>query len=152
MRCHGPTALALRRLFPNDLERFSMRTETINNREHFGKVEMASRAPGNFPVRGTSPECDGTASLRVHHRTRREEQPAKVSLFHMAPPGECDNAGCDRVLTSPCAIQYLMPQAGHREQVSPKNGLKCVKCCLQNTSWLQACSGTLQHRTFGPRR
>lgn len=39
----------------------------------------------------------------------------KGEFVPRGPPGECD-----RVLTSPRAIQYLMPQAGHHEQVSPR--------------------------------
>lgn len=126
------TALALRGLFPNYLKRLSTRAETTNNREHFGKLDTASCALGNFPVQSRDAECKGTPSPRgctaeqVGHQSRQQRGVCSVWLPRA-------RAGCNQVLSSLHGIEYEMPQAGHQEQVSVK---RCVKCCLQNTTGL----------------
>lgn len=86
-------ALALRGLFPNYLKRLSTRAETINNKEHFGKLETASWALGNFPVQSTDAECEGTPSPRgctveqVGHLS--SQQRGVRFLWLPRPPRQC---------------------------------------------------------------
>lgn len=113
------TALALRGLFPNYLRRLSTRTETINNKEHFGKLEIASWALGNFPVQSTDTELWEFHLLEVVPPNKWVIKAVSKGKFVLCVfTDHCGNARCNGILSSLHGIEYKMPQAGHEEQVS----------------------------------